>query len=88
MYVGLTSRELKVRVREHVRDIIAAQDATDLTMLKPIPRHFRKKHNCNPKVLKIRGIDHINCNIRGGNINQRLAQCECKWVWRLKSLQP
>lgn len=50
--------------------------------------HFRKKHNCNPKLLKIRGIDRINSNIRGGNINQCLAQCECKWIWSLKMLQP
>lgn len=88
IYVGLTSRALKIRVREHVRDIIAAKEALDLTLLKPIPRHFRKKHNCDPKMLKVRGIDCINSNIRGGNTNKRLSQCESKWIWRLKTVQP
>lgn len=88
IYVGLTSHELKIRVRKHVRDIIAAKDITDFTILKPIPRHFKKRHNCNPKFLKIRGINRVNSNIRGGNIKLRLAQYESKWIWRLKTLQP
>lgn len=45
IYVGLTSRELKVRVREHIRDIIAAKNTTDDRDLKPISKHFRLFHN-------------------------------------------
>ncbi|KAM4050243.1 uncharacterized protein ACNLHF_014747 isoform 1-T1 [Anomaloglossus baeobatrachus] len=46
IYVGLTSRELKVRTREHVRDIIAAKQVKleDVDTLKTIPRHFRVHH--------------------------------------------
>ncbi|XP_077136883.1 uncharacterized protein LOC143793776 [Ranitomeya variabilis] len=41
IYIGLTSRELRTCVREHVRDICAAKTAADPTLLKTIPRHFR-----------------------------------------------
>lgn len=86
--MGLTSRELKVRVREHVRDIVSAKDVADVATLRPIPRHFKKFHNCNPKDFKVKGIDKIHIGMRGGNINQRLAQYESKWIWRLNMLQP
>ncbi|CAJ0934826.1 unnamed protein product [Ranitomeya imitator] len=40
IYIGLTSRELRVRVREHVRDIKAAKEVEFLEDLKPIPETF------------------------------------------------
>ncbi|CAJ0964275.1 unnamed protein product [Ranitomeya imitator] len=55
-YIGLTSRELKVRTREHVRDIRAARDIVDaeaLASLKTLPKHFRSFHESDPSGLKI-----------------------------------
>ncbi|CAJ0937721.1 unnamed protein product [Ranitomeya imitator] len=56
IYVGLTSRALKTRVREHYRDIINAGEADELSLLKPLPRHFKSHHNCNANLLKVTGI--------------------------------
>ncbi|XP_069592039.1 uncharacterized protein [Ranitomeya imitator] len=88
VYVGLTTRALKVRVREHVRGIIAAANESDLEQLKTIPRHFKEYHSCDPSGLKVRGIDHIRTNFRGGNLGRSLAQKEAKWIWTLKTVQP
>ncbi|XP_069613347.1 uncharacterized protein [Ranitomeya imitator] len=88
IYIGLTSRELRVRVREHVRDIKAAREVEDIENLKPIPKHFRKYHKCNPSDLKVWGIERIHTGIRGGDAKQKLAQCECRWIAILHTLAP
>ncbi|CAJ0934810.1 unnamed protein product [Ranitomeya imitator] len=53
IYIGLTSRPLKIRVREHYRDIMNSKDIEDISSLKPVPRHFRLEHECNAKLLKL-----------------------------------
>ncbi|CAJ0967399.1 unnamed protein product [Ranitomeya imitator] len=88
IYIGLTSRELRVRVREHVRDIKAAKEVEALEDLKPIPKHFRKHHNCNPRDLRVWGIEKIHTGIRGGDTKQKLAQRECRWIAVLHTLAP
>ncbi|XP_075707682.1 uncharacterized protein LOC142742114 isoform X2 [Rhinoderma darwinii] len=88
IYVGLTSRELKVRVREHMADIKRASGAENLENLKPVARHFKMHHSCDPSKLKVRGIDHIICGMRGGAIKQKLAQCETRWIWTLGTMFP
>lgn len=65
IYIGLTSRELRRRVREHVRSIQAAATAEDITLLKPIPRHFKATHNCVSSLLKVWGIDRTTQYPRG-----------------------
>ncbi|XP_056408621.1 uncharacterized protein LOC130313384 isoform X2 [Hyla sarda] len=40
IYIRLTSRELRIRTREHVRDILATKEEDDVTHLKTLPRHF------------------------------------------------
>ncbi|CAJ0959600.1 unnamed protein product, partial [Ranitomeya imitator] len=52
IYVGLTTRLLKVRVREHVLGIQAAAGHTDASTLKTIPRHFKEFHQCNSDLLR------------------------------------
>lgn len=84
MYVGLTSRELKVRVR----DIIVAKNAVDDSDLKPISKDFRRLHNSDPSLVKVRGIDTIWTNIRGGNVTKKLAKTESKWIWKRRTLRP
>lgn len=88
IYIGLTSRELRRRTREHVLGIIAAKDVEDITSLKPIPRHFRMAHNCDAKSLRVWGIDRILSNLRGGNIKKILAQREAQWIFKLDTVSP
>ncbi|CAJ0947977.1 unnamed protein product [Ranitomeya imitator] len=77
IYVGLTTRSLKLRVREHKKK----QHNT-------LPRHFKTYHNCDPTGLRVIGIDRIISDLRGGNISRRLAQKETRWIWTLRTLQP
>ncbi|CAJ0966225.1 unnamed protein product [Ranitomeya imitator] len=88
IYVGLTSRRLGMRTREHVRDIVAAESEPEVSLLKTLPRHFRLFHNCNPKHLSVRGIEHVQCGIRGGDIKRLLAQKECRWIFTLGTMVP
>ncbi|XP_069621235.1 uncharacterized protein [Ranitomeya imitator] len=88
IYVGLTSRELRTRIRDHVRDICAARTVEDVSTLKTIPRHFRLVHNCDPKEFKVRGIDVIHTGIRGGNVKKLLAQRELMWIVTLGTVKP
>ncbi|CAJ0950195.1 unnamed protein product [Ranitomeya imitator] len=67
IYVGLTSRQLRVRIREHTRDIKAALNSSAYEFLKPIPRHFKEKHGCNSQLLMVRGIDRVLADGRGGD---------------------
>ncbi|XP_056425863.1 uncharacterized protein LOC130367467 [Hyla sarda] len=53
VYIGLTSRELKRRVREHVLGIISAKEEEDLSRHTTIPRHFKLQHSCDPTNLQI-----------------------------------
>lgn len=88
IYIGLTSRELKKRVREHVLSIKAAHEEMDLEKLKPIARHFKIHHACKPEFLKVRGIDRILLDKRGGDWRKKLAQCETKWIYTLNTVAP
>ncbi|XP_069605745.1 uncharacterized protein [Ranitomeya imitator] len=88
IYIGLTSRELRVRVREHVRGIIAAKDVLDLAELHTIPRHFRSHHACDPSSFKVRGIDKVQAGNRGGDLKRILAQMECRWIVALGTMAP
>ncbi|CAJ0956886.1 unnamed protein product [Ranitomeya imitator] len=82
IYVGLTSRQLKTRAREHYRDIVNAREVNDISELKPVPRHFKLVHDCNVKLLKICGIDKVFIGARGGNWRKTLAQLEVELIRR------
>ncbi|CAJ0966769.1 unnamed protein product [Ranitomeya imitator] len=88
VYIGLTTRELKIRTREHYRDIMNAKTAQEVSALKTLPRHFRQYHQCNPHGLKIKGIDLVSLGIRGGNAGKVLAQMESRWIYRLGTIAP
>lgn len=88
IYVGLTPRELRRRVREHVLSIIKSRNEVDLTRLTPIAKHFKNTHGCDPKGLKVRGIDRILMNNRGGCCKKPVAQCETRWIYTLNTLAP
>ncbi|CAJ0936759.1 unnamed protein product [Ranitomeya imitator] len=65
IYIGLTTRELKIRVREHCLDITKAKAVNDITSLKTLPRHYKKFHNCDPSLMKVKAIDIVNMGTRG-----------------------
>ncbi|XP_073532526.1 uncharacterized protein [Phyllobates terribilis] len=85
---GLTSRELRVRVHEHVRDIGAARVIPDPRELKTLPRHFKSAHNCDPRSLRVCCIDVVHLGSRGGNAKRLLAQKEARWITTLDTLSP
>ncbi|XP_069810077.1 uncharacterized protein [Dendropsophus ebraccatus] len=89
IYVGLTSRELKIRIMEHNRDIKAAQkveisDVEGMRRLKPVARHFRVMHPGQYHLLKFRGIDAVHLGSRGGDVRKRLAQGLCRIFEKLE----
>ncbi|CAJ0930513.1 unnamed protein product [Ranitomeya imitator] len=88
LYVGLTTRELRIRVREHVRDIDKARECEDPSQLKTIPRHFYRYHKSDSSLLKVKGIDVLQLGSRGGDLAKALAKLECKWIYRLGTLVP
>ncbi|XP_071994082.1 uncharacterized protein [Engystomops pustulosus] len=59
IYIGLTTREFKLRVGEHIRDIENAKSEEHIESLKTLPRHFKLCHQCNPKGLVFKGIDKL-----------------------------
>lgn len=67
IYVGLTNRELRRRIGEHTHDIQIARDTTGIDGLKPIAKYFKSFHDCDETKLKVRGIDKVLIDIRGGN---------------------
>ncbi|KAM4043149.1 uncharacterized protein ACNLHF_013530 isoform 1-T1 [Anomaloglossus baeobatrachus] len=88
IYVGLTTRQFKVRVREHVLGILASATVEDAPTLKTLPRHFKLCHNSDARGLKVRGIDMLNMDARGGAVSVRLAQLEARWIWILNTTCP
>ncbi|KAM4044171.1 uncharacterized protein ACNLHF_008225 isoform 1-T2 [Anomaloglossus baeobatrachus] len=91
IYVGLTSREFRVRVLKHIRDIKKAakvETAEEIDALNNIPRHFWEKHSCNWRLLKFRGIDTVYFGTRGGDHRKVLAQKEVKWITTLETVKP
>lgn len=88
MYIGLTSRKLKIWVCEHCLDIQKAIQVSDAFTLKPLARHYKDFHGSNPKSSKVKGIDKISLGNRGGNLKKTLAQVESKWIFILNTTQP
>ncbi|CAJ0917029.1 unnamed protein product [Ranitomeya imitator] len=88
IYIGMTTREFKLRVREHILDIEKAVHARDDTVLKSLPRHFKRYHSCKSRGLRFKAIDQLDLGVRGGDSGKMLAQLECRWIFRLGALSP
>ncbi|CAJ0956274.1 unnamed protein product [Ranitomeya imitator] len=82
------SDRLKVRIREHVLGIQAAVGHADASTLKTIPRHFKDFYNSDGTLLRVRGIESLKINIRGGGLSKRLSQLETRWIWALNTVHP
>lgn len=85
IYIGMTTRELRVRIQEHLRDIRAAVkiDAHNIKC-----KHFLEKHGGRWQDLRVCGIDRIHLGSRGGHLFKRLEQIECKWFFKLRTYSP
>ncbi|CAJ0932124.1 unnamed protein product, partial [Ranitomeya imitator] len=60
----------------------------DISSLNTIPKHFYLHHNSDASLFRVRGIDSLDSNIRGGNMSKKLAQLESRWIWSLNTLHP
>lgn len=88
IYIGLTSRQLRRRTRQHVLGIIAAREIENMEELRTLPQHFKECHNSDPTGLKVKGIDRVYSSIRGSDLNQVLAQKEMRWTVLLNTMHP
>ena len=80
-YVGMTKRELKVRIAEH-RSTIRCKN-----MNYPVAAHFAEA-NHPVSSLRYIGIEKVNVPRRGGDIEQLLLKREASWIYQLKTLSP
>ncbi|CAJ0966766.1 unnamed protein product [Ranitomeya imitator] len=76
LYVGMTTRELRIRIREHIRDIEKSKEAKENEQLKTLARHFQAVHNSDASNLRFMAIDQVTLGIRGGNLFRVLSQIE------------
>ena len=81
-YVGRTTRELKVRINEHVANILKGFPNHSVS------RHFEACHNKDPRLLTFYGIDRVISHWRGTDLKKTVSQNETKWLHRLRTMQP
>lgn len=81
-YVGKTKWALRVRIVEHIARIKKKEDE------RPIPQHFAKYHNRDPKGLMVKGIYRLNLPARRGDFDTILLQKEKMWTYYLASMVP
>lgn len=81
-YVGRTTRELRVRLREHVTNIKKGYKDHSLS------NHFRVAHNRDPSLLTFSGIDRVHAHWRGGNLKRLISQNESSWIYKLGTSSP
>lgn len=75
-------------MRKHVLGIKTARDENDLMKLKPIPHHFKTHHDCDSDLLRVRRIDRVLQDKRGGDWKKILAQSKVKWISILNTMAP
>ena len=76
MYIGMTTRKVKIRVSEHRSTFRCKQSNTKLT------RHYMEK-NHGEDDLKWCVIDKLDKN--DPNVTKRLFRYEQRWIYRLKT---
>lgn len=81
-YVGRTTRQLFVRIQEHIKNIRKGFPNHSLS------RHFDEVHHRDPSVLTFYGIDSVQEHWRGGNRETAISRNETSWIYRLGSLAP
>lgn len=85
-YIGKTKRQLRVRIGEHISGIRNKKKNKEDD--RPIPVHFAKFHDSNPRGLTVKGIYVLNLPPRRGDFKTILLQKEKMWTYYLDSLAP
>ena len=80
-YIGKTSRKVKTRIIEHQSAIRRGDEKSS------VARHFRDAgHSVSSLTFCV--IQQINTPRRRGNVEQRLLQAECRWIFKMQTLHP
>lgn len=81
-YVGQIKRLLKIRIKEHVQQIIKGFDKYSVS------KHFATCHDKDPTHLKFGGIEPYIRHWRGSHKVRTLSQLESKWIFTLDTFSP
>lgn len=83
-YVGCTTRKLKTRIQEHIRDSnnCIASNASNVS------KHFSQHHQGDLSSLRIYGRERVNRPRRGGDWRRALLNREAFWILRLATSHP
>lgn len=82
IYFGRTTRALKDRMEEHVRNINKGFDKHYLFV------HFKKVHNQSTRGIEFWGVEAPKRNWRGSNYVREISKREYWWIHPLGSLSP
>lgn len=81
-YAGRTTRQLCVRIWEHLNNIRKGYKNHSLS------QHFRMQHNWDPSMLQVCGIDKIDPHWEGINMTREVFRNETRWIHDLGTLSP
>lgn len=81
-YVGRTTRQLKVRIGEHLANIKNGYPNHSVS------RHFKMYHNSDPSLCTFYGIDKVTRDWRGTHMKRTVSKNETYWLYKLHSMQP
>lgn len=81
-YIGRTKRQLRVWIKEHVKNILNGYDKHSVS------KHFLLCHNKDPTHLKFWGIEPYIRHWRGGHNVRTLSQAESRWIFMLDTFAP
>ncbi|XP_053574929.1 uncharacterized protein LOC128664189 [Bombina bombina] len=81
-YTGLTTRETRERIREHISNIKNGKLTT------PLVQHFKICHQTSIKSFRWTIIEQVKTNKRGGDRERLLEKREVFWIHRLRTRVP
>ena len=81
-YIGRTKRLLRIRIKEHVKNIEKG------FANHSVSRHFAKVHHKDPSHLKFWGIVPYSRPWRGGHKVRALSQLESKYIYNMDTFTP
>lgn len=81
-YVDRTTRQLKVRSCEHIKKIKKGVETHSVS------RHFKLKHNKDPSLVTVNGIERIEGHWRGMDRLNEVSRRETHWIYLMNTLYP
>lgn len=82
LYIGRTTRPLKIRIREHVYNIKRKLLSHNLSA------HYATHHKGDPRHLNFWAVEKIRGHWRGSNKIRELSRRESFWIYTLSTLEP